>query len=157
MKIIEILTENEKEDWATIQGYTPDNMKGRVSDKESANSFYSGQFKEELKKIIGFLDAWERLAFNTGYASKQAKQAKRDIGTILSTMDTNAASLTELHNSNLILVKKKLNDAALYFGSIARDFQDAGQSDMYKISLKIHNTLANVANEVEVPATSNVA
>ena len=149
MKIIELLTEQEKEDWATLQGYDVTPIQKQFSDKKDTLAFFRGEFTEELKKIVGFLSAWERRAFKYGHTLQSAKDARRNIVSILAAIENNGAeTLNEIHGDNVKIIREKLKKAALYFGSLSHDFQDAGESDLSRISVKIHDLLHNASEEV---------
>jgi len=92
MRIIEILPENKAEYWSTIKGYDTEKMQNVFANKSDMVLFLRGKFLIELKKLLSFVAAWERLSLESGYPFKQAKIAKLFAAKLTSAIESAAIS-----------------------------------------------------------------
>lgn len=157
MRIIEILPENKVEYWSTIKGYDIEKMQNEFANKSDMIKFLRGKFLIELKKLISFITAWERLSLESGYSFKQAKTAKLFAAKLTSAIET--ANISEgLASSNIKYIGEKFNRAALYFGSIGRDFEDIDEKQLANFCFRLHTLLEAatkeaISNESPTPKT----
>lgn len=146
MRIIEILSENKAEYWSTIKGYDIKKIQDTFADKSDMVKFLRGNFLIELKKLIGFITAWERLSIEYGYSFRQAKAAKLFAGKLTSAIENSGIS-EGLAQLNIDQVSGKFDKAALYFGSIGHDFNDIDEKQLASFCFRLHKLLEVASKE----------